>query len=211
MKFTSNIAVLGALSVLACGSVYAAGNAYDVGRSVDALVVSTDGAEFGDQISLFGLLGTRKLTGFSVEYYSNYNLPGGLTIRFYDNDGPAGIPKTLEYQSAPVDIKLGGGIVNITFNQPKIATTFTYTVAFLGSTGANVAGLLAPNQDPSVGSSFNDYWTKESGTWQLNNLGPIKANFTASVNAVPEPGTYVLAGVAGFGWLAFAGYRRFRK
>ncbi len=211
MKFTSNIAVLGALSVVACGSVYAAGNAYDVVSSVDALVVSADSAEFGDQISLYGPAGTRKLTGFSVEYYSNFSLPGGLTVRFYDNDGPAGAPKTLQYQSAPLDIKLGGAIVNITFNQPRIATTFTYTLQFLGAGGANVAGLLAPNAEPTVGSSLNDYWTKESGTWQLSNLGPIKANFTASVNAVPEPGTYALAGVAGFGWLAFAGYRRFRK
>ena len=211
MKFTSNIAVLGALSVMACGSVYAAGNAYDVVHTQDALVVSADSAEFGDQVSLYGPAGTRKLTGFSVEYYSNYALPGGLTVRFYDNDGTAGAPKALEYQSAPIDIKLGGGIVSISFNQPKIATTFTYSLQFLGAGGANVAGLLTPNVDPGVGSSLNDYWSKESGTWQLNNLGPIKANFTASVNAVPEPGTYALAGVAGFGWLAFAGYRRFRK
>lgn len=211
MKFTSNIAVLGALSLMACGSVYAAGNAYDVVHTTDAQVVSADSAEFGDQVSLYGPAGTRKLTSFSVEYYSNYSLPGGLTVRFYDNDGVGGAPKTLEYQSAPLDIKLGGAIVNITFNQPKIATTFTYTLQFLGAGGANVAGLLAPNAEPTVGSSFNDYWSKESGTWQLKNLGPVKANFTASVNAVPEPGTYALAGVAGFGWLAFAGYRRFRK
>ncbi len=211
MKFTSNIAVLGALSMMACGSVYAAGNAYDVVHTEDALVVSADSAEFGDQVTLFGPAGTRKLTGFSVEYYSNYSFPGGLTVRFYDNDGPSNSPKTLQYQSAPLDIKLGGAVINISFNQPKIATTFTYTVQFLNAGGANVAGLLAPNAEATAGSSFNDYWTKESGTWQLNNLGPVKANFTASVNAVPEPGTYALAGVAGFGWLAFAGYRRFRK
>ncbi len=211
MKFTSNIAVLGALSVMACGSVYAAGNAYDVVHTEDALVVSADSAEFGDQVTLFGPAGTRKLTGFSVEYYSNYSFPGGLTVRFYDNDGPSNSPKTLQYQSAPLDIKLGGAVINISFNQPKIATTFTYTVQFLNAGGANEAGLLAPNAEATAGSSLNDYWSKESGTWQLNNLGPVKANFTASVNAVPEPGTYALAGVAGFGWLAFAGYRRFRK
>jgi len=211
MKFTSNIAFIGALSVMACGSVYAAGNAYDVAHSESAKVVSADSAEFGDQISLYGPAGTRKLTSFSVEYYSNYELPGGLTVRFYDNDGPSNSPGTLQYQSAPLDIKLGGAIVNISFNQPKIKTTFTYTLQFLAAGGANVAGLLAPNAEATAGLSLNDYWTKESGTWQLNNLGPLKANFTASVNAVPEPGTYALAGVAGFGWLAFAGYRRFRK
>lgn len=196
---------------MACGSVYAAGNAYDVVHTIDAKVVSADAAEFGDQISLYGPAGIRKLTSFSVEYYSNYALPGGLTVRFYDNDGPSNSPKTLQYQSAPLDIKLGGAILSITFNQPKISTTFTYTLQFLNAGGANVAGLLAPNAEATVGSSLNDYWSKESGTWQLNNLGPVKANFTASVNAVPEPGTYALAGLAGFGWLAFAGYRRFRK
>jgi PEP-CTERM motif len=211
MKLKTNIAiaVAGASALLASCSVFAA-TVYDVPHANDATLYS-DAREYGDQITLGGLAAERRLTGFSVEYSANYSFVGGAVVKFYENDGIGGAPSTLLYQSAPLNIVNGGGIYNISFAQPIVPDTFTYTVQFLNVTGANQAGLVLPNADATVGSSLNDFWVKNGATWQLNNLGATKANFTASVTAVPEPGTYALAGVAGFAWLAFAGYRRFRK
>ena len=211
MKLKTNIAfaVASVSALLASGTVFAS-TVYNVAHS-DTSVLFSSGNEFGDQITLGGLPAERKLTGFSVEYSANYSFAGGAVVKFYENDGLAGAPGTLLYQSAPLDIVNGGGVINIAYSQPTIPSTFTYTISFANVTGANKAGLLAPNADPTIGSSLNDFWVKSGGTWQLQNLGATKANFTASVTAVPEPSTYALAGAAGLAWLAFAGYRRFRN
>jgi len=181
-------------------------------------IVTGISSEYGDQITLDA--GYRALSYLSFDYYANY--AGTGTFRIYDNTGSGGKPGAL-LSEANFSFD-GSGVTkyflstleysakNISLYLPD---TFTWTVTFNGAGGGNAASLIAPNSGTDVGSSFDDFWVRTSGTpgasgdWALNNLGAIKANFGIRVVAgVPEPTTAMLSLVGLAGLLAFGRARR---
>lgn len=165
-------------------------------------------AQHGDQITLGG--SETFITGFSVRYDANYSLADGLTLRFYENNGPAGAPQSLIYESQ-FNISSGVNDLNVAFDgSTSVPSTFTYTLEFAPADGSSLAGLIA-DADVTTGSSFNDFWIKTGpgvDDWELQNFGAAaSANFVASVTAVPEPGTVALM-VLGLGGLVLAVRRR---
>lgn len=172
--------------------------------------------EFGDELKLAG--SERIIQSFSFDYFANYAQAGGLTFRIYANDGAlvggSHTPKTV-LDVRTFDILSGGAHVEINFPYDAsnvLPDSITYTVAFSGIGGGspNRAGLILPNANPTVGSSFDDIWQR-TGTgasdWALiqvtdANGVPVIANFRATVTAVPEPGTVALMVLGGAGLLA---------
>ncbi len=174
------------------------GVAYNLEIGGTSYQIAQSGA-YGNQIQL-AAGSDLHLANFSVSYGANYALAGGLQVSLYANDGANGTPGQLLYSSAPIDINNGGGTVSINYANPLIPNELTFLVQFSGQSATDKAGLLFPNSDPSVGSlAFKDYWVKDGNSFTLQHA------------VVPEPSTYALAGTAGLAWLAFAGYRRFRK
>ncbi len=176
----------------------------------------TSASEYGDEIVLdrAGWI----LTGFTFEYSANYSQAGGLTLKLYSQDGPAiggaASPGSL-LGSFTFDIQNGGGTPTVSFPENPanaLPDRLTWTATFSGVGGANVAGLLAPDASPVVGLSANDFWVKTGpgdNDWALSNFGAggPQANFVATVNAVPEPGTVALM-VAGLGSLLWFSRRK---
>jgi hypothetical protein len=178
---------------------------------------------YGNEITL-SPSSTLGLTSFTFSYYANYDLAGGITVQFYQNNGGTfsdGVtpkaPGTLLYPTvgtSTFDLKnTGSGAVSVTipFNPANAIlpnSTFTYLVSFSGISPVNGthAGLLLPNTAPTVGTLVGngaDYIHETSpGVFALEHFNPV---------VMPEPSTVALAGAAGAAWLAFAGYRRFRK
>jgi hypothetical protein len=171
-----------------------------------ANIIYTSANEFGDQITVAG--GANQVfAGISFEYYANYAQAGGLSLNLYRNDGAGGAPSTL-LDSRTLDVVNGGGIANVSLSynaSNQLPSSFTYAVQFSGIGGSNIAGLIAGDAVPSVGTSLNDFWEKNGGTWGLKNLsggaGPV----------VPEPSTIALFSVAGVGLAGALFGRRNRK
>jgi hypothetical protein len=171
-----------------------------------ANIIYTSANEFGDQVNIAGGAG-QVFANISFEYYANYAQTGGLSLNLYRNDGVGGAPGTL-LDSSTLDVVNGGGVASVSLNYDAaniLPTSFTYAVQFSGIGGANIAGLIAGDAVPSVGSSLNDFWEKNGGTWGLKNLsggaGPV----------VPEPSTIALFSVAGVGLAGALFGRRNRK
>lgn len=180
------------------------GLVYSQPAAVNNSYLSIDGA-YGNEVALIGT--DRNLTSFTVGYFSDYSLAGGISVSFYDNLGPSGFPGGLLYQSPPIDIVATpagnlGSMVNISYNSGSIIPDkFTFLVSFNGLDGTHSAGLLLPDTDPTIGSLvIPDYFLKKTD-----------GSFVTGGSAVPEPSTYALAGAAGLAWLAFAGYRGLRS
>ncbi len=173
--------------------------------------------EFGDQINLVAP-GQWIVTSFKFDYYLNGNLNGNETadLRFYANNGANGAPGTLLYDSGVFNITKGENgynTVNDSGLQVEVPGTFTWTVLFGGIEAFETAGLLFYNP-PTVGSSFDDYWERDSsGAWALKRFtpagGPV-ANFGAQVTAiaVPEPATIQLGLFASLVWLGYVARQR---
>ncbi len=144
--------------------------------------------EFGDQIS--PVFGTNALvTQFQFEYFGNLTPALGKTarIRFYANDGPDGAPGTLLLAGSPFPLAANFNSVTISdiqFTAPANGT-LTWTVEFAGL-AANESASLNIYENPSLGTSNNDFWQKDSsGAWKLEQLsgGSPKANFGARLFA----------------------------
>jgi hypothetical protein len=167
-----------------------AGIAYQSESSPTSGLVSLVG-EFGNQLILKTDSDQPLLSSFSFAYESNYAMSKGMILRFYANDGGSDLqlPGTLLYQSSPLDIKVGRGEVSVSYNSVPVPKTFTFTVEFLGNDGLNsAAGLLTPNQIPTVGQAYNDIWLKNSAGWQLRSLLSGLAMMTATVVVNDGPG-----------------------
>lgn len=161
---------------------------------------------------------------FTFAYHSNYDLPGGLLVRLYDQDGPkvGGKPSPgTALWGDFVDVRSGGGEVTIPLGEDfwsKAPPQLVFTVDFGRLTDGRVAGLYAAGGP--VADAYRDarFWQKDypvGGGWGLvkfEGLTTAAAEFVAAVRVVhlPEPSTWALAGV-GAAALWMAGWRGRRK
>jgi hypothetical protein len=147
--------------------------------------------EYGDEVQLGGT--SRVVTEFQFEYYGDFVASGieSARIRIYKNDGPGvdPTPGTLLYDSGTFAIAPGYQTRTFTGLNVTVPTDLTWTVQFSGLVGGtgDEAGLIIRNP-PSVGSSYNDFWLKTGGTWQLFswNGNPV-ANFAARILSGSDP------------------------
>ncbi len=173
--------------------------------------------EFGDELHLTS---GGVIESFSFDYFANYSQSAGVTFKIYANDGGlvsgSSTPGTL-LDARTLDVASGGGHVQIQYPYDAanvLPSTITYTVTFSGIGGgsSNRAGLILPNSDPTVGSSFNDIWQRTgpgASDWALIQVtdqdgNPVIANFKATVTTVPEPGTMALLALGGLGLVVLA-------
>jgi PEP-CTERM motif len=218
MKLTSNLkAGLVMASALAAAGTVVGQAQYEVPH-YDGSPYYVSSLEYGNEFTLSSSP-TYTLKSVAFEYFSNYAQSGGLVVKMYDNDGAGGAPGTLEYTSAPLDIKLNGAQVNISFANVTIQPTMTLTVQFAGEGSGNAAGLVNPQVSPDVGTGPNGYWQNDAGGWALHTLNGASSYFTLGINKpitqagvfTPEPGTYALAGLGGLVLLGASAYRRSRR
>jgi hypothetical protein len=142
--------------------------------------------EFGDRILLSSEVTNRFFLRFALEYYLKENASGdeAITIRFYNNDGTNGIPKTLIYEMPkPVKMVAGFNKVIIEGLALQMPDTFTWTVQFEGINPGEETGLLFYNP-PSIGIAYDDYWEKENNQWVLKKVYGSPANFGVLIQAL---------------------------
>lgn len=175
--------------------------------------------EFGDQIT-FNVPGGVEVTQFSFEYYGTLTPADTKTavLKLYALDGAPSAnsfgrptPGTVLFNSTSIGtIQLDSGFNTVTIDGINTvgtpSNTIAWTISFNGLSAGEEAGLLIYG-GPSIGSSFNDFWTNDGGTWSLNQLdnGNIPVNFAAKATIIPEPSTVALALV---GAAALLGLRR---
>ena len=176
-----------------------------------SLQASYDSAlEFGDQVSLEGI--NRKLSSFQFEYNASLApSPSKIgVVRMYANDGPAGAPGTLIWETDQFSLENGQGRISFeNITGVILPQNLTWSLVASGLNGGEKFGVQLYDP-PSIGASAADYWQKNAfGGWSLQVLnnanGSTVANFGARITAVPEPTTMVFAVVGG---LALLGYSR---
>ncbi len=158
----------------------------------------------GDLVSLAGT--SRLVTKFSVYLAA---LPAikvtDLTIEFWNFDGNT--PTTLFWSGSKTDIAVGADPTKVTFDDLEVLvpTDFVWMARTDGDQASEFG--LATFDPPTVGSSplsygSDYYWNLDpDGWWNLNfNFGyppQQKANFGATIEAVPEPCTMALLTAGG--------------
>src|SRR5205823_14353424 len=155
-----------------------------------------NGVEFGDEVFLAG--SDRTITDFRFETFlssnANGNETGQLILRL--NDGAAlspgrNAPGTELYRSASFPLTTGRGTIvasGLSVALPGGVDHLTWSVSINGVDAGEQAGLMLYNP-PTVGTSFDDFWQNNAGTWNtfLVDGGASPANFAARMTAVPEP------------------------
>lgn len=108
-------------------------------------------AAYGGEVSVDGA--SEYLTGFTFEYFANYDRPSGLVFRFYRQDAAGGIPcedpERLVYEQW-MDVRRGGARVTACFSETDAAgfpSRMHYSVSFLGLRPGEVAGLIGRGLD----------------------------------------------------------------
>jgi len=169
--------------------------------------------EFGDEITLANLASGATLSALKVEVFGQ-GLSGDeqATLRLYNIAGNATDGYTLAQIGGPNSAAIGNGYTTLTYTDPALVlpSKLVWTVSFSGVEGAERAELPIYNP-PTVGSSFDDFWTKDgSGNFALFRFpsGNPVGNFAANVTAVPEAGTIAYGLVGG---LMVLGYLRLRR
>ncbi len=154
--------------------------------------------EFGDEVSLYGT--ARVLNEFVFHYFGDMgrNAIAMATLRFYANDRPFQDPITGKQLMAPGSLlwqserfPLARGRVEARIPVPSIEVpdTFTFTIEVpgLAGVGGNRFGLYTTSSRAAVGTSYNDFWTKEPGGWTISNLrnnpGAPRADFAVRISA----------------------------
>ena len=156
------------------------------------------GVEVGDEIDF--ALDSRMLTSFDFEYYSDIDTgteSATGVIKIYDNtgddlsgydpavNGGAKQPKTLLYRSD--DIPIENGFNSVTIDDILVIVPERVTWTFQVTTGDDLKAGVVFSGEPGVGSSFDDFWVKSNGSWDLKQSGddvsPEKNNFRAKMFA----------------------------
>jgi hypothetical protein len=146
--------------------------------------------EYGDEVVLGGT--NRVVTQFLFEYYGDFTPTGNETgrLRLYLNDGPKTstgdpTPGTVLFDSGSFGLSTNYSTKSFSGLKIPVPNDFTWTVQFSGlvNTSGDEAGLIF-RDPPTVGSSPDDVWIKENGTWGLFDWQshPI-ANFAARIIA----------------------------
>jgi len=197
--WTSFLKYFSVLTALASALVYQAradvifdNSMHDLNRRFDPR-----GLEIGDEIQVSGA--ARNIQTFSFEYWGDSAAPGFFAgdvqarVRFYRNDGAlfSGYPGpgTLFYDSGWFDVgpTLRSTLIFLSGSDfpaeglflPE--TDFTWTVQFQGMGAGDAAGVDLYNP-VATGSSYNDYWEKDVGVWQLK-TNSVVMNFAAKLDA----------------------------
>lgn len=206
---SKSIAALAA-SLVFCTSGFAADVYDNTTNPLNRVIPQGTASEMGDQIFLAGA--DRRVTDFQFDYFVSTNASGNERAEFffYLNDGVNGAPNTILYRSGEINLGTGSRFLQAQALSVTVPNSFTWSVSFKGIDFNETAGLLLFNP-PTTGSSFDDFWVKNSdGTWStfLVDSGATPANFGARVTAVPEPSTYAMALL---GAAALLGYRRMKR
>jgi hypothetical protein len=176
-------------------------------------------SEMGDQVTLAGT--ERVLTEIAIEYrgdFLDHGLDGDefVSVQFYRNDGPAGAPGSMFYQSAPIPIlsptstndpQIFGGTITLSLPNILAPDTFTWSIMRFGqmstTIGTDCVGLIAGGI-PSTGASDDFVWYRHLGdAWTQTDLGTseleVMSNYHASISAISlaisvdidiKPGSY---------------------
>lgn len=217
MQTNNRLATFAVLAFAAAAAQGATSIVYSNATSYTGTILNPALSEVGDEIRLGA--GDRFGESFRFEYYG-LNLDGDETVqlRFYNNDGAflgndTYLPNSVFYDSAVQTLPLptdpsGRNTLQYDLNFVGLPERFTFTVAFGGISGNDVAGIALYNP-PTVGFSEADYWFNTGSGWELRGTN-VAINFGASLVAtsVPEPSTYVLAILGGLCGLALVNRRK---
>jgi hypothetical protein len=171
--------------------------------------------EFGDELNLVPGPSGRTLSALKIEVFGA-GLSGDeqATLHLYSIAGNLTNGYTLSSIGTGGPAAIVNGFNTLTYTDPALVLPandkLVWTVSFTGVNGAERAELPIYNP-PTVGSSLDDFWTKNgSGTFTLFRFpsGNPVGNFAANVTAVPEAGTIAYGLVGG---LMVLGYLRLRR
>jgi hypothetical protein len=210
--FTLSALALGASASLAQSVVY------DNSSTYSGWYLSPGSARVGDEIVLGGT--ARRAYEFRFEYYgANFNNNEQFRLQFYNNDGAllggdTYLPGSIFYDGgwqtlgSPTDPSgRASYTISLDYADMMLPERFTWSIQFNGVEAGESAGVVLYNP-PGVGSSFDDYWHNAGSGWELRGTNGVPVNFGASITAVPEPSTYVLAVLGGVCGLAMMQRRR---
>jgi hypothetical protein len=124
------------------------------------------GWEYGDDVEL--VAGAGVIANFNFEYYANYALTDGWTVRIYEKNPVTGWPgRQLDSRSG--DILSGGAITRIQFGyhaENVLPSKFIYTLQFSGIGAGKAAGLIVPDRLPSIGASEPGFLINTARGWE---------------------------------------------
>jgi hypothetical protein len=181
------------------------------GQSVGLANLPAGIVEFGDEITLAGT--DRALTALKVEVFGK-DLSGDetATIHLYSISGSLSSGFTLTEIGSGGPAPIVNGFNTLTYTEPGLTLPdkLVWTISFAGVSSSERAELPIYNP-PTVGSSAEDFWTKDSAgdfaLFRFPGSNPV-GNFAANVTAVPEAGTVVYGLMGG---LMILGYFRLRR
>ncbi len=137
----------------------------------------------GDEVNLEGT--SRFITGIKFEYYLSPATSGNErgTLKLYANDGKYGLPSTLLYAGESFGLSNGFHTVNASDLSVLVTNNFTWALGISGLENGEKGGLLFYDE-PTVGWSYNDFWSNKGGKWELRDTLGMKDNFGAEITAV---------------------------
>jgi hypothetical protein len=126
--------------------------------------------EYGDQVDLEGT--ARTLTSLTFFYYADFEPDAhqAMKVRLYSNETPydnfRNAPTKVLYESGYMPMLPGYNARSINNLNVKLPLdTLTFTIEFKGLKTNEIASLVLCSP-PSVGSSFNELWRRNSrGSW----------------------------------------------
>lgn len=181
------------------------GVGYEVPAGED--LVFYTGWEYGDDVQLAA--GAGVIADLHFDYFSNYSLTDGWTLRLYELDLATGQPGSQLYSKSG-NILAGGALATVHFSYEAgnvLPANFFYTVQFTGLGAGNAAGLIVPNRLPTTGQSAPGFlihtsagWTQASFTNDGTGSGDLAIVSPPQAPAAPTPlGQPVVLSVAAVG------------